>query len=88
MQDMHEKTLLNNAELARKSEGQAGELQAELKQRSFELSHFKMVVAEKEALLQRTAMQVDLMQDKLQVWGGGGGALTIHSFRHSHSRVT
>ncbi|EFJ42456.1 hypothetical protein VOLCADRAFT_121534 [Volvox carteri f. nagariensis] len=58
LQALHEKTGLAHAEVARRLEQQVVALQTELKQKTFELSHFKVVVAEKEQLLGRTNMQL------------------------------
>ncbi|KAL6754707.1 hypothetical protein V8C86DRAFT_311837 [Haematococcus lacustris] len=66
LQAVHESHHMNAAEAHRRLEGTAIELQTELKQKAFELSHFKVVVGEKESLLQRLKMQAELLQDKLQ----------------------
>ncbi|KAJ9530521.1 hypothetical protein QJQ45_012545 [Haematococcus lacustris] len=66
LQAVHESHQMNAAEAHRRLEGTAIELQTELKQKAFELSHFKVVVGEKESLLQRLKMQAELLQDKLQ----------------------
>ncbi|KXZ51870.1 hypothetical protein GPECTOR_11g306 [Gonium pectorale] len=67
LQNIHEKSSLTHAEVTRRMEQQIVALQTELKQRSFELSHFKVVVAEKEQMVGRTNMQNELLQDKLGV---------------------
>ncbi|KAG2490608.1 hypothetical protein HYH03_011000 [Edaphochlamys debaryana] len=67
LQGLHEKTTLSHAEVTRRLEQQLVALQTELKQRSFELSHFKVVVAEKEQMIGRTNMQNELLSDKLSV---------------------
>ncbi|GLI65968.1 hypothetical protein VaNZ11_009654 [Volvox africanus] len=67
LQGLHEKATLAHAEITRRLEQQVVALQTELKQKSFELSHFKVVVAEKEQLVGRTNMQNELLQDKLSV---------------------
>ncbi|GIL63803.1 hypothetical protein Vafri_17794 [Volvox africanus] len=67
LQGLHEKATLAHAEISRRLEQQVVALQTELKQKTFELSHFKVVVAEKEQLVGRTNMQNELLQDKLSV---------------------
>ncbi|KAG2423380.1 hypothetical protein HXX76_015346 [Chlamydomonas incerta] len=67
LQGLYEKHQLAHNEVTRRMEQQLVALQTELKQRSFELSHFKVVVAEKETLVGRTSMQNELLSDKLGV---------------------
>ena len=70
---------------------QVVELQADLRQKSFELSHVRMVLSEKQGLLDQASMQLELTQEKMQVLrdrcqvleaqggpvGRGGGAKTL-----------
>lgn len=65
-QDVHEKSQLHSAELQRRLESQIVELQSEAKTRAFELSHLKVVVGEKEGLLARANLHIDMLQEKLQ----------------------
>jgi hypothetical protein len=51
----------------RKLETQAVELQADLRQKAFELSHLRVVMGERETLLAQSGMQVELLQEKMQV---------------------
>ncbi|KAG2434529.1 hypothetical protein HYH02_012196 [Chlamydomonas schloesseri] len=67
LQALHEKHQLAHNEVTKRLEQQIVALQTELKQRSFELSHFKVVVAEKETLVGRVSMQNELLSDKLTV---------------------
>ncbi|GFR42699.1 hypothetical protein Agub_g3621 [Astrephomene gubernaculifera] len=82
LQALHEKTCLAHAEVTRRLEQQVVSLQTELKQRSFELSHFKVVVAEKEQLVGRTNMQNELLQDKLAVLMDKYRALEVEHNSH------
>ena len=69
---------------------QVVELQADLRQKSFELSHVRMVLSEKQGLLDQASMQLELTQEKMQVLrdrcqvleaqggsGRGGGVKTL-----------
>ncbi|MEW5310456.1 MAG: hypothetical protein WDW38_002253 [Sanguina aurantia] len=67
LQSLHEHSLVERGNLQRQLEAQVSELQSELKQRSFELSHFKVVIGEKETMLGRANMQLELLGDKLSV---------------------
>ena len=42
---------------------QVVELQADLRQKSFELSHVRMVLSEKQGLLDQASMQLELTQE-------------------------
>ena len=50
---------------------QVVELQADLRQKSFELSHVRMILGEKEGLLGQASIQVELTQEKMQVRAPG-----------------
>ena len=65
-------------------------MQAELRNKSFELSHVRMVLGEKEGLLGQAGMQVELLQEKMQVGlplvlASSLGFLSIF-FKFQHSR--
>ncbi|GLC34009.1 hypothetical protein PLESTB_000828200 [Pleodorina starrii] len=87
LQVLHEKTNLAHAEVARRMEQQVVALQTELKQKSFELSHFKVVVTEKEQLVGRTNMQNELLQDKLSVLMDKYRALEVEHNTHLHKAL-
>jgi hypothetical protein len=55
------------SEVQRRMESQVVELQSDLRQKTFELGHLRVVMGEKEGLLGQTNMQIDLMQEKMQV---------------------
>ncbi|GAX82397.1 hypothetical protein CEUSTIGMA_g9825.t1 [Chlamydomonas eustigma] len=67
LQTVHDRTSSVQGELQRKLESQVVELQADLRQKAFEVSHLRVVMGEKEGLLAQSGMQVELLQDKLQV---------------------
>lgn len=56
-----------SAEVQRQLESQVVELQSELRQKAFELGHLRVVLGEKEQLLNSANLQVDLAQEKMQV---------------------
>ena len=66
-QDHLERARSMSAEVQRQLESQVVELQSELRQKAFELGHLRVVLGEKEQLLNSANLQVDLAQEKMQV---------------------
>ncbi|KAG1656632.1 hypothetical protein FOA52_008637 [Chlamydomonas sp. UWO 241] len=67
LKDVHERSLAAAAEVQRRLESHAMELQSDLRHKAFELGHLRVVLGEKEGLLAQTSMQLDMVQDKIVV---------------------
>jgi hypothetical protein len=66
-QDHLEKTRVASSEVQRQLESQVVEVQAELKQKAYELSHLRVVLGEKETLLSHAHLQADMLQGKMDI---------------------
>jgi len=67
LQETYDRQQIHAAKTAQQMDMHMVELKAELKQRAFELSHIKVVLGEKEALLQRSNLHNEMLQEKAQV---------------------
>ncbi|KAF5840547.1 hypothetical protein DUNSADRAFT_16345 [Dunaliella salina] len=67
LQDTYDRQQIHATKAAKQMDMHMVELKAELKQRAFELSHIKVVLGEKEAMLQRSNLHNEMLQEKAQV---------------------